>query len=355
MANQVTIALDAMGGDYGPTVTIGGAAQALPHLRSKHSNVKFLLCGVQTAIEKELALYPELKGAYDIIHTDSQVLSAEKPSAALRSGRTSSMALAIRAVKEKNADCVISAGNTGALMAFAKLLLRPLPAIHRPAIASLMPTMSTPTLMLDLGANIKCDAENLAQFAVLGAVYARTILKITNPRVGILNIGSEDAKGHDNLRDAAAILSQAKHFPGRYHGFVEGDDLGKGTVDVIVTDGFTGNVALKTAEGMGKMAKQYIQEAFETSWLSKLGYMLCYGAMKKLKNRLDPRVYNGGHFLGLQGLCIKSHGGTDAFGFSNAVLVGAQMVRNDYINTVSREIETLMSEESFVMTEAESR
>lgn len=354
MTEHVTVSIDAMGGDLGPKATVHGAQQALPHLLKKHDKVSYLLFGIEKEIKKELDTLGNFKKHCEIIHTDSVVSSEDKPSAALRRGKNSSMALSIKAVKEGRAHCVISSGNTGALMAMAKIILRPLPVVQRPAIGTLIPTMKNPVLVLDLGANVSCNGESLAQFAVLGGVYARAIMKIEDPKVGILNIGSEETKGHEDVRDAAAILSQAEGFPGTYYGFVEGDDIGKGTVDVIVTDGFTGNVALKTIEGIGKMSGQYIREAFQSSWAAKIGYLFCFQAMKRLKKRLDPRDYNGGLFLGLQGLCVKSHGGTDAYGFSRAIEVGAQMVRNDYLNKVSKEIEQLMSQEAYLVHEPKS-
>lgn len=355
MTKNVRVAIDAMGGDFGPSVTVEGVYTAYKPLMQKHENVTFLLFGQRSLIEKELKRFPDFSKHCEIHHTDSFVSSKEKPSAALRSGKDSSMALAIRSVKEGQADCVISAGNTGALMAMAKIILRPLSVVQRPAIGTMIPTMKNrPCVVLDLGANVHCNGENLAQFAILGAVYAKTIMKIENPTVGVLNIGSEDTKGHEDVQEAASILSEAKNFPGQYYGFVEGDDIAKGTVDVVVTDGFTGNVALKTIEGIGKMSSSFIKEAFQSSFMAKIGYLFCYGAMKRLKKRLDPRDYNGGLFLGLQGLCIKSHGGTDAYGFSKAVEVGAQMVRNDYLNKVAVEMENLMKQDIHVADEAQS-
>ena len=344
MSSDITISIDAMGGDYGPPSTVAGAALALKQLKSKHDNIKFIFFGREKDINAELSKHKALKKISEVRHTDSIVEATDKPSAALRKGKDSSMGLSIRAVKDGEADCVISGGNTGALMAMAKLILRPQSVVQRPAIGSVFPTMNQPTLMLDLGANIQCSGENLAQFGVLGAVYARSIMKVESPKVGILNIGSEDTKGHEDVQSAAEILNASPNFPGEYYGFVEGNDIAKGTVDVIVTDGFTGNVALKTAEGIGKMSQTFIKDAFKSSLFAMLGYLFCFGAMGRLKKKLDPRDYNGGLFLGLQGICIKSHGGMDAYGFSRAVEVGAQMVRNDYLEKVSKEIERLVTE-----------
>ena len=257
------------------------------------------------------------------------------------------MRLAIEAVKNGQADAVVSAGNTGALMALSKLVLKCMPGISRPAIASSFPTLRGETLMLDLGANLSCDAEVLSQFAILGAVYVRVVKGIANPSVGLLNVGTEEMKGHEELRAASAILSSVE-FQGRYHGFIEGDDITKGTVDVVVTDGFTGTVALKTAEGVSKLTSQMLRDGFKSSPLAILGYLLARGAIGRVKDRVDPRKYNGGMFLGLDGICVKSHGGSDVVGTENAILVAANLVRNGYNKRVAYEVEQLMSQESFV-------
>jgi glycerol-3-phosphate acyltransferase PlsX len=343
MSDIQKIALDAMGGDYGPSVTVPAAARAL----KENSNIRFLIFGDQNAINEQLDQYGELKNNASVFHTDIVVSPTDKPSVALRNGKGSSMRLAIEAVKDGAADGVVSAGNTGALMAMSKLLLRCLPGINRPAIASSLPSREGKTVMLDLGANLECDAEILTQFAVLGAVYARVVQGIANPTVGLLNVGTEEMKGHEELRAAAAILSNVK-FPGQYHGFIEGDDITKGTVDVIVTDGFTGNVALKTAEGVGKLTKFYLTDAFKSSPLAMLGYALSRGAIQKMKDQVDPRRYNGGMFLGLNGICVKSHGNSDILGTQNAIHVAADLVRNGFNKRVADEIEKLMSQESFV-------
>ena len=337
------IAVDAMGGDFGPSVVIAGVAQAF----SKLEDTKFMLYGDRDKIGVELDKYETLKPHAEIHHTDKAISSEEKPSTAVRNSKGSSMRLAIEAVKDGRADAVVSAGNTGALMAMSKLLLRCLPGINRPAIASVMPTMKGKSVMLDLGANLTCDAEVLTQFAVLGSVYARVVQGITKPTVGLLNVGTEDMKGHEELRNAASVLSNIE-FPGKYHGFIEGDDITKGTVDVIVTDGFTGNVALKTAEGVGKLSKEYLTDAFKSSPLAMLGYLLARGAIKKMKDRVDPRKYNGGMFLGVNGVCVKSHGGSDAEGTANAIMVAANLVQNGFNQRVAAQIEQLMDQESFI-------
>jgi glycerol-3-phosphate acyltransferase PlsX len=332
-----------MGGDFGPEVTIPAAALALAEL----PGVKFILFGDERRINPVLAHHPALAAVSVVRHTEKMVGNDEKPSAALRSGKDSSMRLAIEAVKSGDADCIVSGGNTGALMAMSKLILKSLPGIERPALASIFPTMKGVTTVLDLGANIVCDAEILVQFALLGTVYARVVRGVQNPTIGLLNIGSEDMKGHDQLRAAAAVLSSIE-LPGRYHGFVEGNDIPYGTVDVVVTDGFTGNVTLKVVEGVSKLFSQFTREALHSTLLSRLGALLAYPALKKLKRRMDPRLYNGGMFLGLDGICVKSHGGADDISFANAIKVAANLVEHGFNKRVAYEIEHLMSQESFI-------
>lgn len=332
-----------MGGDFGPEVVVPGAALALKEL----AGAKFILFGDERRINPVLAAHPDLAAVSVVRHTEKMIGNDEKPSTAIRSGKDSSMRLAIEAVRSGDADCIVSGGNTGALMAMSKLLLKSLPGIDRPALASIFPTMKGQTTVLDLGANIICDAEILVQFALLGTVYARVVLGVQNPTVGLLNIGSEEMKGHDQLRAAAAILSSIE-LPGRYHGFIEGNDIPYGTVDVVVTDGFTGNVTLKVVEGVSKLFSQFTREALQSGLLSRLGAMLAYPALKKLKKRMDPRLYNGGMFLGLGGICVKSHGGSDAVGFANAIKVAANLVEHGFNKRVAHEIESLMNQESFI-------
>ncbi len=343
MTNSLIIALDAMGGDFGPEVVIPAAALAYDALGGQ---VRFQFYGRESEIRKYLNNFSALLASSEVIHTDKVISSHDKPSVALRAGRDSSMRLAIDAVKDGRAHAVVSAGNTGALMATAKMVLKCLPGITRPAIASVFPTKNSDIVMLDLGANVSCDAEILTQFAILGSVYARVVKNVTQPTVGLLNIGSEDMKGHEEVRAAAAILSSIK-FPGRYYGFVEGNDIPLGTVDVVVTDGFTGNVVIKVAEGVASLSNDLLKQAFMSSLLGKIGAFLAYGALKKMKKRLDPRAYNGGMFLGLNGICVKSHGGMNAVGFYHAIMVAAKLVKNDYNNRVAKEMEQVMNQESF--------
>jgi len=342
MTFNQTIALDAMGGDHGPDVVVPAAAHAL----KKIPGTSFQFYGDQVKISPILDRYPELKAASIVVHTDRAIASSDKPSVAIRASKDTSMRLAIEAVKEGRADSVVSAGNTGALMALSKMILKTLPGIERPAIASVMPNARSASVMLDLGANLECDSAVLVQFAVLGSVYARVVMGISNPTVGLLNVGTEDMKGHEEVRSAHAILS-AVQFPGRYKGFIEGNDIAKGTVDVVVTDGFTGNIALKVTEGTAKFISALVKDTFKSSLASMLGYLLASGSMNRLKNRLNPSKYNGGMFLGVNGVCVKSHGGSDVEGTENAILVAANLVQNGFNKRVSQEIHELMAQESF--------
>ena len=338
MSQRLTVALDAMGGDHAPDMVVAGADIA----RERHPEVRYLLYGDAARIEPLLAQRPLLKAISEIVHTSEAVTADAKPSVALRGGRQSSMRLAIDAVAQGQAACVVSAGNTGALMAMAKFVLKTLPGVDRPAIASFFPTQRGESVMLDLGANAECQSENLVQFAVMGSVFARAVMGVMEPTVGVLNIGSEEVKGNEVVRVAAARLRETP-LPGRFHGFVEGDDIAAGTVDVIVTDGFTGNVALKTAEGTAKLFAEFLRRTFQSSLMAKIGYMLARPAFQKLKVRTDPRRYNGAMFLGLRGVCVKSHGGTDAFGFANAIGVAVNLAAHGFNDRIKEEMQRLAS------------
>jgi phosphate acyltransferase len=325
-----------MGGDNAPDMVVVGADMA----RERYPNVKFILFGDEARIAPLLEKRTALKPVATIRHTEDFIDNDMKPSAALRSGKNSSMRLAIDSVAAGEADCIVSAGNTGALMATAKLVLKMLPGIHRPAISSFLPTTRGETVMLDLGANLECDVENLVQFAIMGAIFARTVLGIPEPTIGLLNVGAEQAKGNDTLRAAAEVL-RTTPIPGVFYGFVEGNDIPGGTVDVVVTDGFTGNIALKVAEGMGKLYSGFLTQTFSASLMARLGYLLARGAFTKLRARIDPRRYNGGMFLGLSGVCVKSHGGVDAFGFANAVGVAIDLVAQGFNDRIGEELQRL--------------
>jgi len=333
----MTLAIDAMGGDSAPDMVIEGLSIS----QTKLPGVHFLLFGDETQLEPLLSQYPKLRPACEIIHTKEVVTNEDKPAIALRNRRKSSMRLAINAVKEGKAHGVVSAGNTGALMAMAKFALRTLPGIDRPAIATFLPHRTGGSVMLDLGANVECDADNLVQFAVMGKVYARNVLGLQKPTVGILNIGEEDLKGNDSVKQAHAILKDTP-LDIDFYGFVEGDDIGKGTVDVIVTDGFTGNIALKTAEGTAQLLAYFLREALTSSPLGKLGALIAKPALLNFKNKMDPRRYNGAMFLGLNGICVKSHGGTDALGFSNALKVAHDLVLHGFNDLIKEDLERLM-------------
>ncbi|MPZ11667.1 MAG: phosphate acyltransferase PlsX [Kiloniellaceae bacterium] len=336
MVKALTIALDAMGGDAAPKMVVRGASIAL----ERFPEIRFLMFGQEREMAPLLKGKKALLAASELRHTEDVVSSDAKPSVALRGGRKSSMRLAIDAVHNGEADCVVSAGNTGALMAMAKFVLKTLPGINRPAIASFFPTLRGESVMLDLGANVLCDAENLIDFAVMGNAFARSVLGLQVPTYALLNVGSEEIKGHESLQEASAVL-RASNLPGRFLGFVEGDDIGKGTADVIVTDGFTGNVALKTAEGTANLINEYLRHTFRTSLLAGLGYLLARPAMKKLRERVDPRGYNGAMFLGLNGIVVKSHGGTDALGFANAIGVAVDMHRHGIIEKIRSDLSLL--------------
>jgi glycerol-3-phosphate acyltransferase PlsX len=333
VGDGITIALDAMGGDRAPAVVLSGADIAL----ERHPATQFLLFGDAVQIKPLLAKSPRLAEAALLCHTEEAIPGDAKPSVALRTGRRSSMRLALDAVADGRADGMVSAGNTGALMAMAKFALKTLPGIDRPAIATLFPTRRGDSVMLDLGANIECDADNLVQFALMGDAFARTVLGLAQPTVGLLNVGSEDLKGNDAVRAAAARL-RGGMTPLRFYGFVEGDDIAAGTVDVIVTDGFTGNVTLKAVEGVAKLFSESLRASFHYSLSARIGYLFARSALKKLATRLDPRRYNGAMFLGLAGIAVKSHGSTDAFGFANAIGVAIDLKANGFLQKISDDL-----------------
>lgn len=334
----MTLSIDAMGGDNAPEMVVEGIDIALERL----DNVRFLVFGQRDKLEPLMARHPRAAAASEIRHADGVVSNDAKPAQAIRGGRDSSMRLSINAVQAGEAQGVVSAGNTGALMAMAKIVLKTLPGIDRPAIATYFPTQKGESVMLDLGANVECDAENLVQFALMGEVFARNVLGLSNPSVGLLNIGQEDLKGNDSVKQAAAIL-QNSNLPIHFHGFVEGDDIGKGTVDVIVTDGFTGNVALKTAEGTAKLFAHFLRQALKGSTLGMLGAMLAKPALNRFKMQMDPRRYNGAMFVGLNGICVKSHGGTDGLGFSNAIHVAVELVTHSFNDSIKEDFDKLVT------------
>lgn len=334
MTKEIVLALDAMGGDKAPDMVIKGANIA----RVRHPQVRFKFFGDSKVIDPVLNRFKRLKPVSSVHHAEEVVEDDLKPSVALRQRRKSSMRLAIDAVKAGDADGIVSAGNTGAMMAFAKLSLRTLPGINRPAMVSVFPTERSECVMLDLGANIDCDSVTLVQFAMMGEVFARNVLGVREPTVGLLNIGTEELKGNETIRQAAAMLREAD-LPIKFHGFIEGNDIAAGTVDVVVTDGFAGNVALKTAEGVAKLYIEYMRSAFRRGLLSRIGFLLARPALRALRDRVDPRAYNGGTFLGLNGVAVKSHGGTDHKGFANALSVAVDMIEQGVNPKIIEELE----------------
>lgn len=333
----LTVALDGMGGDHGPETVIGGAEIATV----RHPDVRFLIYGDEAKLRPFLDKHPRVAAVSEIVHTDVSIAMDDKPSQALRRGRkTSSMWLAIDAVKQGRAQAALSAGNTGALMAMAKVILKTMPNVERPALAALWPTARGESVVLDLGATIGPDAWQLVQFAVMGEAFARVIFGIERPSVGLLNIGQEEVKGTEQVKDAAQMLRDAK-LPMRFHGFVEGDDISKGTVDVVVTDGYTGNIALKTAEGTVRLIVEFLRSAMRSSILSKIGYIFAQGAFKALATKLDPRTSNGAVFLGLNGIVVKSHGGTDAMGFAYAIDVAVDAAAADLLRRIVSDLALL--------------
>ncbi|MDE1174411.1 MAG: phosphate acyltransferase PlsX [Parvibaculaceae bacterium] len=337
MVAELTVALDGMGGDFGPETVISGADIA----SVRHPDVRFLIFGDRAIVEPILLKHPRVAAASTFEHTDVSISMDDKPSQALRRGRrTSSMWKAIDAVKQGRAGVAVSAGNTGALMAMAKVILKTMPNVERPAIAALWPTLRGESVVLDVGATIGPHAFQLVQFAVMGEAYARVIFNIEKPTVGLLNIGQEEVKGTESVKLAAQMLRESS-LPIIFHGFVEGDDLGKGTVDVVVTDGFTGNIALKTAEGTARQVGEYLSQAISRSFFAKIGYVFAQGAFKTLRAKMDPRASNGGVFLGLDGLVVKSHGGTDGIGYAAAIDVAIDVASANLLGKIRTDLDLL--------------
>ncbi|HEY0291051.1 MAG TPA: phosphate acyltransferase PlsX [Hansschlegelia sp.] len=333
MTDKVRIALDAMGGDFGPEIVAPGAALAL----CRKPDMTFLFVGDEARIRPLVEADPRLKAVSEILHTDVAVRMEDKPSVALRQGRRrSSMWLALDAVKSRQAHVAVSAGNTGALMAMSRFCLRMLPGVERPAIAAIWPTLRGESIVLDVGATIGADAKQLVDFAVMGSAMARILFDIDRPTVGLLNVGVEEIKGVEQVKEAARLLREGGFPAIDFRGFVEGDDLGRGTVDVVVTEGFSGNIALKTAEGTARQIAEYLRAALSRTLMSKIGYLLAKHAFDELRDKMDPRKVNGGVFLGLDGVVIKSHGGTDAEGFASAVELGYDMARYDLTQKIQQ-------------------
>jgi glycerol-3-phosphate acyltransferase PlsX len=328
MSDKARIALDAMGGDHGASVVLPGADISL----SRHPDIEFLLYGDRAVIDPLLDGLPRLKANAQVVHTEVAIRMDDKPSQALRHGRwKSSMWLALDAVKKNEADVAVSAGNTGALMAMSRFNLKMLPGIDRPAIAAIWPTLKGESVVLDVGASIGADEQHLINLAIMGSAMARVLFDIERPTVGLLNIGVEEVKGLEQVREAGRLLREANFPHFNYVGFVEGDDIGKGTVDVVVTEGFAGNIALKTAEGTARQIASYLRNAMNRTWAARLGYLLSRQAFRTVREKMDPRRSNGGVFLGLNGIVIKSHGGADAEGFASAIDIGYDMFRYELL------------------------
>ena len=321
-----------MGGDHGPSVVVPAVRS---YIRTHDDgDVRFLLHGDETKISAELARCGLPAGVCEIRHTDKVVAMDEKPAQAMRRGKGSSLWNAIEAVKTGEAGGVVSAGNTGALMAISKLILRmSAPGPERPAIVASWPTFKGHTAVLDVGANIGSDAEQLIEFAIMGEAFQTAVRGVARPTIGLLNVGSEDMKGNEQVKEAHAILRDGP-FDLNYHGFVEGDDIAKGTVDVVVTDGFTGNIALKTAEGTARYISALLRDALTSNLQAKLGAAIAMPALKKMRQKIDPGAVNGGPLLGLTGIVVKSHGGADAHGFANAIRIAVDLARSDYMKKV---------------------
>jgi glycerol-3-phosphate acyltransferase PlsX len=334
MSQTITISLDAMGGDSGPDVVLGGAAIAV----DRRPDLRFLIFGDENVVRPLLDAKTRVRDVSRFHHCSVTVQMDDKPSQALRKGRwKSSMWRAVQAVRDGEAGAAVSAGNTGALMAMAKFCLKPLPGIGRPAIAAIWPTLRGESIVLDVGATVGADARMLAEFAVMGAAMARSVFGLERPTVALLNVGVEEVKGVEQVREAGRLLRAMDHPGFDYRGFIEGDDLGKGTVDVAVTEGFAGNIALKTAEGTARQIAEYLRFAMARTWRSRLGYLLARPAFNLLREKLDPRKVNGGVFLGLNGMVIKSHGGTDAEGFASAIELAREMARNDLVRMIAED------------------
>jgi len=342
MTERISIALDVMGGDFGPDVVLPAALRAL----SRHHELDLLLVGDRETIETGLRRL----GARDnphitIEHASQRVEMDELASHALRFKKDSSMRVALNMVKEGRAQACVSAGNTGALMATARYVLKTLPGIDRPAICTSLPTISGHTWMLDLGANVDSSPQHLFQFGVMGSVLARAVDNNDNPRVGLLNIGEEEIKGNETVKEAGALLASGSM---NYIGFVEGNDVYGGKVDVVVCDGFVGNIALKTSEGVARMISHFIRQSFTRNLFTRIAALVAMPVLKSFRKQIDPRRYNGASLLGLRGTVIKSHGSADALAFANAIEVAAVVVRQQVPERISSQLQTILTERQAV-------
>ncbi|MEO9968393.1 MAG: phosphate acyltransferase PlsX [Hyphomonadaceae bacterium] len=349
MSEHIVLSIEAMGGDAAPEVVIEGLAVFC----AERDGVDFLLHGDETRLKPFLDRHPDVAARCEVRHTEIFVRMEDKPSQALRKARGSSMWNAVNCVKSGEAHAAVSAGNTGALMAISILSLRKMAGVHRPGMTALWPTMRGGTsVVLDVGANLEADAAQLVTFAIMGEAYARAVTGKARPTVGLLNIGTEDSKGHGHLKVAAAMLAR-EEIGLSYHGYVEGDDISAGTVDVVVTDGFSGNVALKTAEGTARLVGSYLKEAFTGGTINKAGAVLASAGLKRLREKMNPSNVNGGVLLGLNGVVVKSHGGTDPNGYATAVQLAANLAKSNYKDEVAAGLNRIaeLSEEANLETD----
>ncbi len=335
----LNISVDAMGGDHAPDSVMDGLSMVV----KERNKLRFIVHGDEEKLKPFLDKDSDLRARTDIRHTEKVVAMDAKPSQAFRRGKGTSMWNALESVKNGEAAVAVSAGNTGALMAMSKVILRMVDGVHRPAIAASWPTPEGSCVVLDVGANVEADAEQLVEFAIMGDAYARAVHGKESPGIGLLNIGSEDLKGVDSVRMASEILRNTD-IGLNYLGFIEGNDISMGVADVVVTDGYTGNIALKTAEGTARLVSGFVRDALSANMLSKLGALLAMGGLRKLKSRMDPRSVNGGVFLGLNGVVLKSHGGTDATGFATTVRLASNLARSDFSEDVANSLQRLQEQ-----------
>jgi glycerol-3-phosphate acyltransferase PlsX len=333
MKTKIKIAIDVMGNDNGPGSIISGASIS----KERYPKIKYVFFGDQELITKNLKKYKNLSNSYDIVHTSQVVLPEDKPSLALRNRKNTSMGVSLIYLGEKKASALVSAGNTGALMAMSKLQLRMLDGISRPAIASTFPHEKGEFILLDLGANTDCNSENLVQFAIMGTEFAKVVLGRNNPKIAILNIGTEQDKGKTYINEAANLLEKS-YLSKNFIGYIEGNDMTKGLADVVVADGFSGNIALKTAEGVAVLCSSYIKKIFESSILGNISYFLLKKKLSTLKEKLDPRKRNGALFLGLNGLVVKSHGSADALGFAAAIDIAYEFAQEEVATKITKSL-----------------
>ena len=349
--SPLVISIDAMGGDHGPAVVIPAIARAV----SEGLDARFMLHGSEPALKAALAKLPTLAGRIEVRHTDKAIGSDEKPAQAMRRGKGASMWNAVEAVKTGEAAACVSAGNTGALMAIAKLQLRMAADMDRPALVANWPTLRGRTAVLDVGANISCDARRLVEFAILGAAFHHAVNGSTRPTVGLLNVGSEEEKGHEEVREAGRMLREMP-LDLDYRGFVEGDDIPKGTVDVVVTDAFTGNVALKIGEGLARYFRASLRATLNAGPFARLGAMIASASLRRMAQQFDPSTIGaGGPFLGLNGIVVKSHGGADARGFATAIRLAVDLAASDFVAQIDRNLKTMTAAMPKTATEAPER